>query len=306
MFILKPLWLLVRASTFLALFYSANVSADIALLIHGFDSHAITWQQSGINQYLHQQGWKYQGTLNDAGHTVVLQASGLVAPVASLEHEGNKLYTVNLASRAPIAYQSQQLSKMLYWLNQTHPAEAIYLIGHSNGGLIARHALVQLYQLQPHTQYPNQITALITIATPHLGTIRAAQAIDAIDEPFFFPAPGWRFLQEVFAGDDYHVIKQSKRLLYELYPGQPGSLIFSLNRQPHPEIYYYSIVRSSAFYPGDMLVPGYSQDMNNIPALQNRTLTLITPTEHFLTHHDALTIHSILGTLATNNLNQPQ
>lgn len=294
MIIFKSLLSLLRTIAFLPLIYVSNVSADIALLIHGFDSHALTWQQSGVNQYLHQQGWFYQGVLNDHGHSVVLQPSGLGDPLALSKDNGNKLYTVNLASRAPIEYQSQQLLNMIFWLNQVHPGEFIYLAGHSAGGLVARYTLVQLFQQQPHNEYPNQIGGLITIATPHLGTFRAAQAVDAVDEPFFCPGPGWRFLQSVFGGDNYDLVKSSKSLLYDLYPSRPYNLIFWLNEQPHPKIPYFSVVRASAVFLGDFLVPGYSQDMNNVPALKNQSSTMISHSEHFLTPRDAEIIHSIL------------
>jgi len=297
MVILKSLLSLKYAIALLPLFYISTVSADIALLIHGFNNHAITWQQSGINQYLHQQGWSYQGTLNDHGHSIALQASGSGTPFRPPKQNDNKLYTVNLASRAPIEYQSHQLQKTLHWLNQRHPGEAIYLVGHSAGGLVARYTLVQLFQQQPKNNYPNHIAALITIATPHLGTFRAAQAIDAVDEPFFCPGPGWRFIQSVFAGDEYDVVRKSESLLHELYPSQPYNLLFWLNNQAHPKIPYFSIVRTSGAFAGDFLVPGYSQDMNNIPALNNQSKTLISYSEHFLTAQDAVTIHSILTSL---------
>ena len=296
MVILKSLLSLSRAFALLPLFYISNVSADIALLIHGFNNNAMTWQQSGVSPYLHQQGWHDQGTLYDQGNSVVLQPSGFGTPSGQAEKNGNKLYTVNLASRAPVSYQSYQLRKMIHWLNQMHPAEPIFLIGHSAGGLVARFALIELFQEQPQKTEPNHISGLITIATPHLGTFRAAQAIDAVEEPFFCPGPGWSFLEEIFAGDDYKLVKKSKSLLYELYPTQPRNLTFWLNEQTHPQISYFSVVRTS----GDFVVPVYSQDMNNVPALKNRSLTWNSHSDHYLNPEDALTIHSIL-TLLSNS-----
>ena len=294
MFILKSLLSLLSAIALLPLFYSSNVSADIALLIHGFNNTAMTWQQSGVSPYLHQQGWRDQGTLYDQSSSIVLQASSFSPHSGQAEKTGNKLYTVNLASRAPVAYQSYQLRKMIHWLNQKHPAEPIFLIGHSAGGLVARFALVELFQGQPQKTEPNHISGLITIATPHLGTYRAAQAIDAVAAPFFFPEPGWRFLEEMFAGDDYKLVKKSKNLLYELYPTRPHNLTFWLNEQMHPQIPYFSVVRTS----GDFLVPGYSQDMNNVAALKNRSHTWNSYSYHYLNTEDALTIHSILMLLS--------
>jgi pimeloyl-ACP methyl ester carboxylesterase len=280
----------VKLIAFLPLFYFAQASADIAVLIHGFDSNAMTWQHSGINQYLHKQGWKFHGVLSDRGFSAFLQPSRLVAPGKDAD---KKLYTVNLASRAPIEYQSAQLQRMIVWLNQVHPEEPIYLIGHSAGGLVARYTLVQLYK-QQLSQTPNEIAALISIASPHLGTFRAIQAIDAVDEPFFCPGPGWSFMQSVFGDDDYDLVKESERLLYQLYPSRPHNLIFWLNQQPHPLIAYFSIIRQQGVMLGDFVVPGYSQDMNNVPAIKNLSFNMVSQNGHFLTPQDALTIHYIL------------
>ena len=79
-------------------------------------------------------------------------------------------------------------------------------------------------------------------------------------EPFFCPGPGWRVLQSVFGGYEYDLVKESKGLLYELHPSRPYNLTFWLNEQSHPNIPYFSVVRAS----GDFMVPGYSQDMNNV------------------------------------------
>ena len=284
--------------TMAALLFGINTAcADIALLVHGFESNAATWQHSGINAYLHQQGWQFQGVLNDRGNSVVLQPSGLYhSPVVSAS--GQKLYSVNLASRAPIAYQSYQLVRMIDWLNRVHPGEPVYLIGHSAGGLVARYTLVRLYQQQKRHQ-PGQVAGLLTIASPHLGTFRAIQAIDAIDEPSFCPGPGWRFLQSVFADDEYDVLRKSQDLLHELYPAQANNLLLWLNRQAHPDIAYFSVVRTNGFVQGDILVPGYSQDMNNVPALHRQSITVNSHNGHFLTPQDALTIHSVLLSLTS-------
>lgn len=282
-------WLRVLA--LMPFFYAANSTADITVLVHGFDSHAMTWEHSGISQYLHHQGWQFQGVLNDHGMVAGLHPSGFGFAYPSK----HKLYLVNLASRAPLMYQSHQLAKMIHWLNRTHPGEPIYLVGHSAGGLVARHMLVQMYQHQPYTQNPSQIAGLITIASPHLGTYRAMQAIDAVDEPFFCPGPGYRFMQELFGDDDYDLVRDSEQLLYDLYPSYPGSLIYTLNQQAHPLIPYFSVIRGQGSYLGDFLVPGHSQDMNNVPALRNNSISLVIPTNHFLSSNDSVTIHSILA-----------
>jgi pimeloyl-ACP methyl ester carboxylesterase len=298
--VLKSLRFILFVIAFLPLFISHSVLADITLLVHGFDSNAMTWQRSGINQYLDRQGWHYKGTLSANGYAVYFLPVFQSVSYQTLTAENKQhLYNANLASRAPLEIQAQQLMAIIQWLNQKHPSEPIYLVGHSSGGLVARYAAVQLFLQQPDNAAPNHIAGLITIASPHLGTARAIQAIDAVEStPFFCPGPGWSFLRSVFGGDDYDLVKNSKALLYELYPANPSSLLFWLNQQPHPVIPYYSVVRSFGGFVGDALVPGYSQDMDNIPALQGKNITLLSYSGHFLSPSDGVIIHEILNILA--------
>jgi pimeloyl-ACP methyl ester carboxylesterase len=62
----------------------------------------------------------------------------------------------------PIAVAIDELKKTVEWVRKKWPAEQIYLVGHSRGGLIARK-----YLLQEETQ---NISGLITICSPHAGT----------------------------------------------------------------------------------------------------------------------------------------
>jgi len=295
----KFLRFIMTTAAILSCFITHSVLADIALLVHGFDSNAMTWQNSGVNQYLDQQGWHYNGVLTAAGPSVnLLPVARAMAQQNPSSNGQQKLFNANLASTAPLEIQAQQLMAIIQWLNHRYPGEAIYLVGHSAGGLVARYAAVILFLQQPNRAAPNHIAGLITIASPHLGTGRAVQAIDSVEsEPFFCPGPGWRIMRSLFGGDDYDLVKHSETLLYELYPSRPGSLLFWLNQQPHPVMPYFSVVRSSGGSAGDALVPGYSQNMNNIPALQGQTITLFSYSNHFLNPSDAVTIHGILTIL---------
>lgn len=297
---LKSLRLLLFAFAFLPLFISHNSLADISLLIHGFDSNAMTWQKSGINQYLDRQGWHFKGTLSANGQSVhFFPALPSVANQQLASDDKRHLYNANLASRAPLGVQSQQLIAIIQWLNHKHPNDSIYLVGHSAGGLVARYAAVQLFRQQPGKVTGNHIAGLITIASPHLGTIRAVQAIDAVEStPLFCPGPGWRMMRSVFGGDDYDLVKSSQALLYELYPSNPSSVLFWLNQQPHPLMPYFSVVRSSGAFVGDAVVPGYSQNMDNIPALQGKNIVVMSYSDHFLNPSDAVIIHEILNIIA--------
>ena len=136
------------------------------------------------------------------------------------------------------------------------------LVGHSAGGVVARTALVRGH-------YDN-IKALITIASPHLGTSRAEQALDATDIPFPFS-----LVTDFFGGGAYHTAMRSRSLYVELVRPQPGKLLYWLNAQRHPEIKYVSIVL----------------------ALQGRSTLVNVPVSHGLEPIDGSAIAQLLSDL---------
>ena len=69
-------------------------------------------------------------------------------------------------------------------------------------------------------------------------------------------------------------------------PGYSTS-IFWLNRQAHPQARYLSVVRDERLsWFGDLVVPVWSQDMNQVYALRGRALTIPTSGGHSITAED--------------------
>ena len=68
-----------------------------------------------------------------------------------------------------------------------------------------------------------------------------------------------------------------------------------MNQQAHPDIVYVSAVRKSPFALGDDVVPAYSQDMNNVPALRGRANVLYTDAGHGLNPSDGILLAGLLG-----------
>jgi pimeloyl-ACP methyl ester carboxylesterase len=260
----------------LALLLAQPVSADILLLIHGYASDARTWELSGINSELQSRGWPRAGVLTPVGWSPAVPAAA-----------ENRSYAVNLPAEAPLLVQSDYLRAVLGLLRQHYPAEKLILVGHSAGGVVAR--LVVL------GTNPYRVDRLITIASPHLGTVRAAQGLDIVDsKPFFCPGPGIDFLKSVVGGSGYDYLRYSRGVLVDLLPAESGNVLFWLNQQPHPDIRYDAVVRQTAFAAGDELVPAYSQDMNNIPSLRGRVEVFVTPASHGLNPQDGVLLASIL------------
>ncbi len=259
----------------LLLFISIPAHADIMLLIHGYLGDANSWEKSGINSELHQQGWARAGMFRGS-------PQGPQLFVTESSDAKNLVYVATLPSETPVMIQADVLKNIIDIIRQNHGNDKIILVGHSAGGVIARMALIR-HQLQ-------NIKALITIASPHIGTGRADQALDitANHGPF-------NMVKSFVGGSGYDVLKHSRGLMVDLRYPQPGNMLYWLNSQPHPEIHYASIIRlNNDSTTGDYYVPGFSQNMNNVPALQGQSSTYTTPTSHFLVPQDANTILSII------------
>jgi pimeloyl-ACP methyl ester carboxylesterase len=266
----------VRRFFFLLLiFVSAPVYADVMLLVHGFLGHAFSWEKSGINIELQRLGWQRAGTFEGGPY-------GPQLLVATYNGADNLVYTATLPFEAPVMVQADVLKTIFDIIQQRHPDQQIILVGHSAGGVVARMLLVR-YQ-------PENIKGLITIASPHVGTAKADQALDitANHGPF-------NIVKNVVGGDNYDALKHSRGLMHDLMHPAPGNMLYWLNSQPHPDIHYASVIRLDKDREGgDKYVPGFSQNMNNVPALFGKSSVYITPASHSLLPQDAHTIVSII------------
>jgi triacylglycerol lipase len=250
--------------------------ADVLVLVHGYLSGAQSWDTSGITTILQQNNWQRAGTYVAGPAGVQL----IPAPATQAER---KFYAVDLPSEAPVLVQVQLLRTVLSAINTTHTGEPVTLVGHSAGGVVARTALVR--------GGAGNIKTLITIASPHLGTSRAEQALDATDIPFPFS-----MLTDFFGGDGYDTLMRSRSLYVDLVRPRPGTLLYWLNGQVHPDVKYISIVhgQTPAGW-GDDVVPAYSQDMNNVPVLQGRSTRVAIPAAHGLEPLDGSVIVNLLA-----------
>ena len=258
---------------------SMAARADVLVLVHGYLSGAQSWDASGVTGVLQQHDWQRAG-IYVAGPAGIQQL-----PAAGIQ-AANKFYAVDLPSEAPVLVQVYQLNEILNSISQTHKDESVILVGHSAGGVVARATVVRGHH--------DNVKALITIASPHLGTSRAEQALDATDIPFPIS-----MITDFFAGETYHTAMRSRSLYVDLVRPQPGTLLYWLNAQPHPDIEYFSIVRGSSQAGwGDYIVPAYSQDMNNVPALQGRSSMINVPVSHGLEPVDGSVIVNLLSDLS--------
>jgi pimeloyl-ACP methyl ester carboxylesterase len=254
--------------------------ADVAVLVHGYLSDASIWERSGVNTYLRQAGWKNAGNIS-------FSPRGLLEYPADNDSLEKSFYTINLPYTAPAPIQSSWLKAAIDRISSRHPDEKITVVGHSAGGVVARLMLVQYGT--------GKVSRLITIAAPHLGTDKAITALDAVDDSGMFGMIKEWFVREEIGDGMYNTLQVSRGILFNLVPPAPGTLLFWLNAQPHPDIEYVSIIRNGGYtIAGDLVVPPFSQDMNRIPALRGKSKVWFSYQGHELTPMDGKLLSEIL------------
>jgi triacylglycerol lipase len=255
---------------------SYSVRAEVLLLVHGYLGGAYSWDSSGITTILQQRDWQRAGVyVADPAGVRLIPATGAQAK--------RKFYTADLASEAPMRIQVMQLQNILNAIEQAYPGESLILVGHSAGGVVARAALV--------LGSGKNVKSLITIASPHLGTVRAEQALDATDIPFPFS-----IVADFFGGETYDIARRSRSLYIDLMRPYPGTFLYWLNAQQHPDIKYISVVRARTGTGwGDYVVPSYSQDMNNVATLHGKSSLVTIPVRHALEPVDGNVILDMLA-----------
>ena len=256
--------------TLLMLVLPATVPAETLVLLQGYLADGDYWRDSGITSMLARNGWADAGTLRT---TPVGIRTDRPTPAAN-----QRVYTLGLPSEAPLMVQLRYMEQYLDVIRKLYPNESLILAGHSAGGVLGR-----LYMVE-HPEIP--VGALITFASPHLGTDSAEIGATAGNSPLAWVAP-------LIGGS---TLNRSQGLYYDLVRERPGSLLFWLNRQEHPSSQYISVVRGDdgLLNLGDLVVPAWSQDMNEVAALRGRSSKIVTQWGHGLTKQDGELLLKIL------------
>jgi triacylglycerol lipase len=250
-------------------------AAETLMLIQGFLANGEGWRDSGVTHILTQAGWQDAGELSLAQESVRSDQP----PTPALR----RFYTVDLPTYTPLMVQAQRLGRYIDFVRERHPYSALILAGHSAGGVLARLYMVQ-HKAQP-------FAALITVASPHLGTPIADLGLAAGERALSWMA--------TLIGKD--ALDYSWGLFRDLEVERPHNFLGWLNHQPYPPAIYTSIVHEPrAPYIrslSDWLVPAWSQDMNDVYALHGRTDTVVVSADHGLCASDGRLLVRILERL---------
>ena len=217
------------------------LQAETLVLIQGYQAKGSDWRDSGVVKALVDAGW------SDIGH--------IGHDARPLGNQGLRLVTIDLETEAPLMYQLAQFKHTIDWMQRTPARDRLIFVAHSAGGVLGR-----LYMVK----YPeSKVAVLITFATPHLGTESAELGVALGQSPL-------GLFSRLF-GPEHDLLGRSQGLLTDLIRERPGSLLFWLNRQPHPKARYISVVRDENLsLVGDMVVPTWSQDMNQVYAFAGK------------------------------------
>lgn len=247
-------------------FWSCQLQAKTVVFVHGYMAGGSIWHHSGVVNRMHQQGWLFAGGYGFDQNLQIIQDARL--------QKGNATVVVELPWQRSIEFQSELLNRYLQAIYRNRP-EPIVLVGHSAGGVVARHALIKYGS--------GNVTSLITIAAPHLGTPMAELAVLASDSPLGL------LMQDL--GDP--TLRLSRGLFIDLMPARQNNFLGWLNQQAHPDVSYFSIVRVAEpvdfqrYSQADLVVPAESQDMHAIPALRGRSVRMDSDGGHALVVSDA-------------------
>lgn len=246
--------------------------ADVGVLVHGYVGNARSWERSGVASILATDGWQRAGIL-------IPEPTG-IRVLGGIQNAKKSLYLIELPSTAPLMIQADLLHQTLQWI-KTQTSQPIHLIGHSAGGVVARLAITRNDAVK--------VKSLTTIASPHSGTSTAEQALDLTS----FTRPFAPIADFIFPQLD--LLRHSEGLLFDLTRPYAGSLLHWLNVQSHPPIKYFAIVRGiGAVLLGDHLISPFSQDLNNVPAIQRRATIYTVPADHGLSPADGWALITIL------------
>lgn len=276
---MKKFMVIFFAGLFLCLPLVAQ--AKVVVLVHGYLGNAYSWESSHVLQTLRADGYQHMAIMGYSPNGLLVQS--FKDQEVAIKH----LYSVNLPSQTGLLVQSDWLSAYLAYIFQQHPSEAITLVAHSAGGVVARLALIR-YQ-------PKQVKWLITIATPHQGTGRTYQALAATDSGGWFGGMKSWFVRREIGNQLYYTLKRSRNALLDLSPPRQGNLLHWLNQQPHPDIRYTSVIRiGTRNSPGDLVVPPFSQDLCLLPQVASYAERYFSQQGHLLSSKDGVLLSQLL------------
>lgn len=183
-------------------------------------------------------------------HQTIVLVSGVTSEnswiktgIATQLNKSHKVFIPNIPFNLPIQTQSKLLNSYIKDIKGD-----IILVGHSAGGVVARNVVVNGSN--------DNITHLITIASPHLGSSIASTSTLLNSIPFS------SFISKPLFSDSYYAQAPIQQLM-------PNSrIITQLNKQEHPNICYSSVIKTGGMI-NNSFADIASQNMNLIQSIDS-------------------------------------
>lgn len=231
----------------LSLGFSGGVAnaATTMILVHGYQSSPAVWYESGVATQLQRAGWRDDGVLSNQRGMVRWMGPN---PHPQADDKLGRFVTVALPDESPIGVQSHWLASYVQTVKQRYPKDAIALVGHSAGAVVARLMMVRHVELG--------VSTLVSIAAPNHGAAIAGLGRAISDSPLGMVAP--------FMG--LGTVNRSRGLYEDFNINSGYSAIRWLNVQPHPAARYVAVIHENP--QGSQIVAPASQSLMGIAGLR--------------------------------------
>ncbi len=276
-------------SSFVLLIASCSKKENPAvLLIPGYGSKALMWEESGIIEKLVANGYKYGGSVKALDFNIKQDFTQ--------EFKKGDIYNLVFSdSTQTVENLSNELAIVIKGLREKTNNDNFLIVAYSMGGLIARNYLVNNFN-------DNYVETLITLATPHLGSYLANILYASTLVVGGSDTKAAQAIIDVFGIHS----EISINTLKDLVASGKDSFLHNLNMQPHPEnINYVSIIahdvkdseeesvwdnfinifKKDTKETGDSIISAESQNMANIDFFEKNKFKLKHKAKHINASH---------------------
>ncbi len=268
------------------------------LFIPGLGFTGEFWSKSKIAEQMRRNGWVYGGDIQiELGPGEILSEREI--KIKDGDYKPGQFYTITFSdTQLPIIQQGRELAVAIDRVQQLNHADKIVLVGHSMGGLAAREYMQSDY-------YGDDVTAYMSIGTPHLGSNYDLKKPILRLVPKFIRDMAWKVDEQ---GDAVRDLRTNSIYLNggneaDSDPhfrskdingnGTETDDIIGLNemdKRPLPYgVFYISVIGGGNAVISTMkqasnsdgIVDIDSQDLNEVPDINVLSFVIVSPSDHF-------------------------
>ncbi|MBI9030771.1 hypothetical protein JEZ13_02035 [bacterium] len=300
--------LIILSLIFLLTIGCSKKNTPAVILVPGYGSKSILWEESGVIEKLVVEGYKYGGRVQSRDFIGKMKISP--------EFKQGDIYNFVFSdSIQTIEMLTNELSCVVRGLKKKTYNDRFIIVAYSMGGIISRNYLVNNID-------KNHTVSLITISSPHLGSYLANVLYATTLIAGGSESVAAKSIIEMFGIHSAISLKTLK----DLVSSGEDSFLYQLNSKPHPDnINYVSVIAHDIDDPesmsfrkildrilwenqnskGDTVVSAESQNMANIQYFTDNKFRLKHKEEHInASHLNACSQKDELSKIILNELNR--